>query len=121
MKIKDPTKEFLFVMDIYLDKTGKSAGITSSCSAPVIWTTPLLTSEVREQTYAWNLLGLIEDLESGSSAKKKQDSGRKATKGRSLRNYHKILATLLEGLIKYQQSGGSTCMCGWATRLGLLR
>jgi hypothetical protein len=23
MKIKDPTKEFLFVMDIYLDKTGK--------------------------------------------------------------------------------------------------
>jgi hypothetical protein len=27
MKIKDPTKEFLFVMDIYLDKTGKSAGI----------------------------------------------------------------------------------------------
>jgi hypothetical protein len=24
-------------------------------------------------------------------------------------------------LIKYQQSGGSTCMCGWATRLGLLR
>jgi hypothetical protein len=66
----------------------------------------LLTSEVQEHPYAWNLLGLIADLESGSSAKKKQDSGRKATKGRSLRNYHKILATLLEGLIKYQQSGG---------------
>jgi hypothetical protein len=121
MKIKDPTKEFLFVMDIYLDKTGKSAGITSSCGEPVIWTTPLLTSEVREHLYAWNLLGLIADLESGSSAKKKQDSGRKATKGRSLWNYHKILATLLEGLIKYQQSGGSTCMCRWATRFGLLR
>jgi hypothetical protein len=45
-------------------------------------------------------------LESGSSAKKKQDSGRKAMKGCSLWNYHKILATLLEGLIKYQQSGG---------------
>jgi hypothetical protein len=106
MKIKDPTKEFLFVMDIYLDKTGKSAGITSSCGKLVIWTTPLLTSEVREHPYAWNLLGLIADLESGSSAKKKQDSGRKATKGCSLWNYHKILATLLEGLIKYQQSGG---------------
>jgi len=66
----------------------------------------LLTSEVREHPYAWNLLGLIADLESGSSAKKKQDSGRKASKGHSLRNYHKILATLLEGLIKYQQSGG---------------
>jgi hypothetical protein len=38
MKIKDPTKEFLFVMDIYLDKTGKSAGITSSCGEPVIRT-----------------------------------------------------------------------------------
>jgi hypothetical protein len=25
MKINDPTKEFLLVMDIYLDKTGKSA------------------------------------------------------------------------------------------------
>jgi hypothetical protein len=106
MKIKDPTKEFLFVMDIYLDKTGKSAGITSSCGEPVIWTTPLLTSEVREHLYSWNLLGLIADLESGSSAKKKQDSSRKATKGRSLWNYHKILATLLEGLIEYQQSGG---------------
>jgi hypothetical protein len=94
MKIKDPTKEFLFVMDIYLDKTGKSAGITSSCGELVIWTTPLLTSEVREHPYAWNLLGLIADLESGSSAKKKQDLGRKATKGHSLRNYHKILATL---------------------------
>jgi hypothetical protein len=35
MKIKDPTKEFLLVMDIYLDKTGKSAGITSSCGKPV--------------------------------------------------------------------------------------
>jgi hypothetical protein len=70
MKINDPTKEFLFVMDIYLDKTGKSAGITSSCGEPVIWTTPLLTSEVREHRYAWNLLGLIADLESGSSAKK---------------------------------------------------
>jgi hypothetical protein len=108
-------------MDIYLDKTGKSAGITSSCGKPVIWTTPLLTSEVREHPYAWNLLGLIADLESGSSAKKKQDSGRKATKGHSLQNYYKILATLLEGLIKYQQSGGSTCMCGWATRFGSLR
>jgi hypothetical protein len=63
MKINDPT-EFLLVMDIYLDKTGKSAGITSSCGEPVIWTTPLLTSEVREHPYAWNLLGLIVDLES---------------------------------------------------------
>jgi hypothetical protein len=38
MKINDPTKEFLLVMDNYLDKTGKSAGITSSCGKPVIWT-----------------------------------------------------------------------------------
>jgi hypothetical protein len=108
MKINDPTKEFLLVMDIYLDKTGKSAGITSSCSKPVIWTTtPLLTIVKFGSTqYAWNQLGLIADLESGSSAKKKQDSSRKATKGCSLQNYHKILATLLEGLIKYQQSGG---------------
>ena len=106
MKINDPTKEFLLVMDIYLDKTGKSAGITSSCGEPVIWSTPLLTNEVREHPYAWNLLGLIADLETGSSAKKRQDSGRKATKGRSLRNYHKILATILQGLIEYQKSGG---------------
>jgi hypothetical protein len=87
MKINDPTNE------------------------PVIWTTPLLTSEVWEHPYAWNLLGLIADLESGSSAKKKEDLGRKATKGYSLQNYHKILATLLEGLIKYQQSGGEVHAC----------
>jgi hypothetical protein len=58
MKIKDPMKEFLFVMDIYLDKTGKSAGITSSCGEPVIWTTPLLTSEVWEHPAARYLVAI---------------------------------------------------------------
>jgi hypothetical protein len=70
MKIKDPMKRFLLVMDSYLDKTGKSAGITFSCGESVIWTTPLLTSEVREHPYAWNLLGLIADLESGHQQRK---------------------------------------------------
>lgn len=106
LKIADPSKELLVVIDMYLDKTGKSAGITSSCGEPLIWTTPLLSQKVRENHYAWNLLGFIADLETGSSAKKRLDSGRVHTKGRSLRNYHKVLATLLEGLVQYQQSGG---------------
>jgi hypothetical protein len=53
MKRTDPLKEPILVLDIYLDKTGKSASITSSYGEPLIWTTPSLFRKVQEHPYAW--------------------------------------------------------------------
>jgi len=105
-KISDPKTEILLPLVIYLNKTGKSAGITSYTGEPVIFSTPLLTNESRQNANAWQILGYIPDLESSSSAKKRKASGRAATKGHTMRNYHNILKVILEGLVQTQSNGG---------------
>jgi hypothetical protein len=89
-------RQLFFPFDIYLDKLGKTAGITSSCGEPILMTTLLLKSSVREDSSSWCLLGFIPDLEKTSLAKKKQEAQRKHEKGRNQRNYHKCLRQILE-------------------------
>jgi hypothetical protein len=48
----------------------------------------------------------LPDLESGSSAKKKQYSHRYLTRGMSNCNYHKIMEAVLEGIVTAQKKGG---------------
>jgi hypothetical protein len=49
----------------------------------------------------------LPDLESGSSAKKKQYSHRYlTTRGMSNCNYHKIMDAVLEGIVTTQKNGG---------------
>jgi hypothetical protein len=48
----------------------------------------------------------LPDLESGSSAKKKQYSHRYLARGMSNRNYHKIMDAVLEGVVTAQKKGG---------------
>jgi hypothetical protein len=48
----------------------------------------------------------LPDLESGSSAKKKQYSHRYLTRGMSNCNYHKIMDAVLEGIVAAQKKGG---------------
>ena len=105
-KIADPAKEFLLVLELYLDKTGRTASLKSYCGEPVIMSTPLLNQACRQNARAWRLLGLIEDLDTYSSAKKSQQSGRKKEKGRTMRDYHNILRVILQELIGIQQDGG---------------
>jgi hypothetical protein len=94
--VDGPPRQLFFPFDICLDKLGKMAGITSSCGEPVLMTTPLLKSSVREDPSSWCLLGFIPDLEKTSSAKKKQEAQHKHEKGRNQRNYHKCLRQILE-------------------------
>jgi hypothetical protein len=51
-------------------------------------------------------MGYIPDLEVSSSAKKKKANGANMTKGRSLRNYHRVLDAVLFSLIECQEAGG---------------
>jgi hypothetical protein len=51
-------------------------------------------------------MGYIPDLEVSSSAKKKKANGANMTKGRSLRNYHRVLDVVLFSLIECQEAGG---------------
>ena len=90
-KIADPEKEFLLVIELYLDKTGRNASLKLYCGEPVIMSTPLLNQACRQDASAWRLLGFIEDLDTYSSAKKAQQSGRIKEKGRTMHDCHKIL------------------------------
>ena len=105
-KISNPSKEFLLVIELYLDKTGRTAALGSYCGEPVIMSSPLLNQDCRQHWQAWRMLGLIEDMETSSSAKKTQQSGREKEKGRTARDYHKILFTILQELIEIQKTGG---------------
>jgi hypothetical protein len=104
-RITDPSKQFLLVLELYLDKMGRTAGVGSYCGKPVILSSPLLNQSCRQLASAWCLLGLIEDLEISSSAKKSQQSGRKQEQGHTIRDYHKVLSTILQQLTELQQSG----------------
>ena len=106
--VDGPPRQFFFPLEIYLDKSGKTAGITSSCGEPLLMTTPLLKSSVREDPSSWCLLGFIPDLEKTSSAKKKQEAQRKQEKGRNQRNYHKCLRQILEPIHRSMVSRFST-------------
>jgi hypothetical protein len=65
-----------------------------------------LKKSLREHLSAWFVQAYLPDLESGSSAKKKQYSHRYFTRRMSNCNYHKIMDTVLEGIVATQKKGG---------------
>jgi len=104
--ITDPNTQFLCQLEGYIDKTGKSAGITSFCGEPLLISALHLKKSVREQSSSWLVQAYLPDLEAGSSAKKKKYSSSNATKGRTNRNYHKLMQVVLQGILDCQQKGG---------------
>jgi hypothetical protein len=105
-RISDPQTQFLFPIEVYVDKMGKTAGLQSYCGEPMTWSTPLLNQSIRQSDEAWRAMGYIPDLEVSSSAKKKKANGANKTKGQSLRNYHRVLDAVLFSLVECQESGG---------------
>jgi hypothetical protein len=69
-------------MRTYVDKTGKSAGLTSYCGKPFLLSALHLKKSVWEQLGAWLVQAYLPDLEAGSSAKKKKYSHSNKTCGR---------------------------------------
>jgi hypothetical protein len=83
-QISDPQTEFLILLEVYVNKTGKTAGLQSDCGEPMTWSTPLLNQSIHQSDEAWRAMGYIPDLEVSSSAKKKKANGANTTKGQSL-------------------------------------
>jgi hypothetical protein len=104
-------EQFFFPIEIYVDKSGKTAGQTSSCGEPVLMSTPLLTSSKHEEPSSWMLLSYIPDLEKTSSAKKQQESQRKFEKGRNQCNYHKCLWEVLQPVVQSMEQHFNAHVC----------
>jgi hypothetical protein len=104
--ITDPDTQFLLCLEVYVDKTTKNAGLTSYAGEPFLLSVLHLKKSIREHLRAWFVQAYLPNLESGSSAKKKQYSQRYLTRGMSNRNYHKIMDAVLEGILSFQKKGG---------------
>ena len=104
--ITDPNTQFLLCLEAYVDKTAKSAGITSYAGEPFLLSAVHLKKSVREDSSAWFVQAYLPDLEVGSSAKKRQQSNRGLRKGMSNRNYHKVMDAVLQGIRTVQKKGG---------------
>jgi hypothetical protein len=106
--ITDPDTQFLLCLEAYVDKTAKNAGLTSYAGEPFLLSVLHLKKSLREHSSAWFVQVYLPNLESGSSAKKKQYSHRylRLTRGMSNCNYHKIMDAVLEGIVATQKKGG---------------
>jgi hypothetical protein len=105
-QISDPQTEFLFPIEVYVNKMGKTAGLQSYCGEPMTWSTPLLNQSIHQSDEVRRAMGYIPDLKVSSSTKKKKANGANTTKGRSLQNYHRVLDAVLFSLIECQESRG---------------
>ena len=104
--ITDPNTQFLLCLEAYVDKTAKSAGITSYAGEPFLLSAMHLKKSVREDSSTWFVQAYLPDLEVGSSAKKQQCSSRYLTRGTYNCNYHKIMDVVLKGSLAAQKNGG---------------
>jgi hypothetical protein len=104
--ITDPETQFLLPLEMYLDKTGKTAGMMSYCGEPLIWVSVLLRYAIHQDNETWHIQGYIKDLEKTlSDGQEDADVGWKGKMGRTLRNYNKVLATVLQSIVKCQNKG----------------
>jgi hypothetical protein len=97
--ITTPETQFLLPLEMYLDKTRKTAGMVSYYGEPLIWASVLLRYAVCQDKETWHIQGYINHLET-TSAKKTLSSGWKGEMGCTLRNYHKVAGTVLQSIVK---------------------
>jgi hypothetical protein len=68
--ITNPNTQFLLCLKAYVDKTGRSAGLTSYCGEPFLLSALHLKKSVQEHSGAWLVQSYLPNLEAGSSTKK---------------------------------------------------
>ena len=71
---------------------------------PVIFTLLIFKYELQTKRKAWRLLGYIPDLELSSKAQRAKANQTVKGKGRSARNFHKMLQTVLKSFIDFQNT-----------------
>jgi hypothetical protein len=99
--ITNPNTQVLLCLEAYINKTGKSAGLTSYCGEPFLLSSLHLKKSVQEQSGAWLVQAYLPNLEPGFSAKKYSHSHK--THGRTNCNYHKVMKAVLQGVPAYVQ------------------
>lgn len=109
--------QLLVPIILYLDGTIiDSKGHIELC--PVSFTTTLLTEKARRDAGAWRLLGYVPDLNRGrSSAMNAVANSQSSQKGRTTRNFHRIMDVILQGL-KSAQAGEDRRLKGVPVKLG---
>jgi hypothetical protein len=55
--ITDPETQFLLPLEMYLDETGKTTGMTSYCGEPLIWVSVLLRYAIHQDNETWHIQG----------------------------------------------------------------
>jgi hypothetical protein len=100
--ITDATRQLLVPIIIYLDGTAiDGKGHLEVC--PVSFTCSIFKETVRRSVTAWRMLGYVPDLNRLRSNAMNAHANNAFPKGRTTRNLHKILDTILEGMRNAQQ------------------
>ncbi len=88
-----------FILDplmLYINKMGTDRMQRRNSLEPLMFTLTLLSREAQEQSRNWKPLGLIPNLSSTSSAKRKTNKTRRGARTfLSVRDYHRCLSVLL--------------------------
>jgi hypothetical protein len=103
-RYKDVPHLFVSPVLFYVDKTGVGP-LQRHGMEPVAFTMAIFKRLIRNNWWAWRVLGYIPDLEQKSSAQKSSSRQTKSGAGRSARNYHKCLREVLRSLVAVQESG----------------
>jgi hypothetical protein len=101
---------------LYLDGTIiHNKGHIELC--PVSFTTTLLTEKARPDAGAWSFLGYVPDLNRGRSSAMNAVANSQSQKGRTTRNFYRIMDVILQGL-KSAQDGEDCRLKGAPVKLG---
>ncbi len=94
--------QLLVPIVMYLDGTAiDSKGHIEIC--PVSFTTSLFNEKARRDVKAWRLMGYVPDLNRGRSGAMNSFTNASAEeKGRTTRNFHKVMDVMMAGLVKGQ-------------------
>ena len=88
---------------LYTDKTGVGR-LNPHGMEPLVFTLSLFTESVRRKPDSWRPLGFIPQFRKASSALERVQKQSKHTIGRLVRNYHRILDSLLSGFVECQKN-----------------
>ena len=99
--VKDDEPFLVVPVAFYADKTGVDVFQRYGVE-PLMFTFLLIKRFLRNKADAWRLLGFLPDMDLKSSATKNKDRESSQGKSRSVRNYHRCLAKILESFIENQ-------------------
>jgi hypothetical protein len=96
-------EEFTLGIVLYTDKTGVGA-LNPTGMEPLVFTLSLFPEHIRRRPECWRPLGFVPQFRKKSAALERSLNATKQTSGRLVRNYHRVLDTLLAGVVAAQKA-----------------